>query len=572
MIDGFTKSMSPGTALYLCIAAIAIALTSVSIAIYNREELFIAPEETVEADGLHYTTMNHEGSSDEDPDRRSWLWVMPSVALQSIALNCAISFIVPLKIGFYTSYYGGQLQAFEKFPDVQSNLDTTTALLVFFTAGAIGELSDSFGRKPFFLAANVLNTIPIVLLYLYAAGFTTDLWSYNYCCVATGILGATYAGNGILSAIIADTTTKDERMKAYGYLFAAFSVGFCVSPIIGAYIASYLSNAQAMGFAMVLCILNCLYTLIIFPETLPSHKRKPFDGFSAQYLLDLIVRPVCFMLKNKLILCLAAISFLGNFPENGVQENSLNFLQNQIGFMSLDNAWVFFQTGFFCVVIQITLLIFIADAAVKVNTDDPEKAQTPSKSEGTRGKTSIILLGLFSQLLHLGGYIWGPWIEHKTWFFAIETLSAMSFIMAPAIQDVVSARLSSTDQGLGLGALSAVNGLASGTGPFVLGKVFSHAMTPDGKPVLNIDFSTMKPINPCGFPRGLTKPLPAALTAYIIGAACVALAIFLTLCLLPRLVAQEESEDEERLLNGDSDLANAFASPGVKTQFAESIN
>jgi MFS family permease len=38
-------------------------------------------------------------------------------------------------------------------------------------------------------------------------------------------------------------------MTAYGYLFAAFSIGFCISPIIGGYIADYLSNAQ-VSYAM----------------------------------------------------------------------------------------------------------------------------------------------------------------------------------------------------------------------------------------------------------------------------------------------------------------------------------
>merc|ERR1719199_2370694 len=114
---------------------------------------------------------------------------MPSVMLQSVALNVSISFIVPLKLKFYSDYYGGQLQAIENFPDVQSNFDTTTAVIVFLTSGIVGELSDSFGRKPFFVASNILNTIPIICLYCYAAGFTDDLWRYNYFQTATGLLG-----------------------------------------------------------------------------------------------------------------------------------------------------------------------------------------------------------------------------------------------------------------------------------------------------------------------------------------------------------------------------------------------
>jgi len=568
VIDEFTQDMGAGSGLYLCIASILTALVATVLAFVSRDELFPAAEEEIQTaaglSSLYEPLHGGEASTEvEEEERKSWWWVMPSVMLQSIALNCAISFIVPLKLKFYMDYYGGELEALENFPDVQSNLDTTTAILVFLTAGAVGELSDSFGRKPFFFAANVVNTIPIVCLWCYSAGYTDTLWTYNYFCVATGVLGATYAGNGILTAIIADTTTPAERMQAYGYLFAAFSVGFCVSPIVGAYIAVYLSNTQALAFSMVLCVINCLYTLFVFPETLPVSKRTPFAGFSAQYILDLIVRPVQFMCSNKLILCLASISFLGNFPENGVQENSLLFLQNQVGFMALDNAWVFFQTGFFCVIVQITLLLLIADMEKPVpgtteKAENQEVLTPPKKST----KSGIIVLGLTAQLLHLLGYIWGPFLTHKTWFFPIETLSALSFIMSPAIQDVVSERLDSKHQGLGLGALAAVNGLASGMGPLVFGKIYSHVMTPSGPPVVEIDFSTMKAKNPCGA-RGLTSPLPAAITAYIIGAVCIIVAIALTLCVLPRLAsAEEEDESAEAFLRTtDNDIEGA----GVKT-------
>merc|ERR1712167_35657 len=102
-----------------------------------------------------------------------------------------------------------------------------------------------------------------------------------------------------------------------------------------------------MGCAMGLCILNCLYSAFIFPETLPQERRVKFAGFSFEYLQNLIIRPVAFMWRNRLVACLAFISFLGTFPQNGIPENSLLFLQNQVGFMPLDNAWVFFETGFF---------------------------------------------------------------------------------------------------------------------------------------------------------------------------------------------------------------------------------
>ncbi|XP_043485576.1 major facilitator superfamily domain-containing protein 10 isoform X2 [Polistes fuscatus] len=108
-------------------------------------------------------------------------------------------------------------------------LGSMYSFLQFISSPITGALSDTYGRKPLML----MCLTGITLSYL--------LWaiSKNFgIFVLARFVGGITKGNISLSmAIISDVTTSDKRGKAMALVGIAFSIGFVVGPMIGAFFA-----------------------------------------------------------------------------------------------------------------------------------------------------------------------------------------------------------------------------------------------------------------------------------------------------------------------------------------------
>nr|WP_302477392.1 TCR/Tet family MFS transporter [Sphingomonas sp. ID1715] len=142
------------------------------------------------------------------------------------------------------------------------------AVTTFFGAPILGNLSDRFGRRPVLLIAlgglaidylllAIANTIPLIFLGR----------------LLSGAFGGSYAP---AQAAIADTTPPDQRARTFGYVSAAFGVGFVAGPAIGGLLGE-LGERAPFYAASALAALNFLYGLTLFPETLAQDKRRAFD-------------------------------------------------------------------------------------------------------------------------------------------------------------------------------------------------------------------------------------------------------------------------------------------------------
>lgn len=149
------------------------------------------------------------------------------------------------------------------------------AVASFGAAAILGNLSDRFGRRPILLASlaclavdqlllAVANTLPLVF-----AGRTL-----------AGAFGGSYS---TAQAAVADITPPEERARAFGYVSAAFGVGFVLGPAIGGFLGEFGDRAPFYVSAA-LCTINFIYGLTVFPETLPPERRRAFDWSRANPL------------------------------------------------------------------------------------------------------------------------------------------------------------------------------------------------------------------------------------------------------------------------------------------------
>ena len=132
----------------------------------------------------------------------------------------------------------------------------------------LGNLSDHFGRRRVLLLAlgglaidYALLTIVETLPWLFVAR------------ALSGIFGGSYAA---AQAAIADITAPQERARNFGFVGAAFGVGFVAGPALGGFLGEISPRAPVVA-AAILAAANMFYGYFIFPETLPPERRRRFD-------------------------------------------------------------------------------------------------------------------------------------------------------------------------------------------------------------------------------------------------------------------------------------------------------
>ncbi len=154
------------------------------------------------------------------------------------------------------------------------------SVLQFIFAPFWGSLSDRHGRHGVLLVS-VAGTAVGYLLWAVSGSF----WVF----ILSRVVSGGFAGNlSVVTAAVADVTSREERSKAMGLVGAAFGLGFITGPAVGGIcsginlLARHPSLARfginpysvpallALGF----CLLNLFWIATRFRETLPPEARS----------------------------------------------------------------------------------------------------------------------------------------------------------------------------------------------------------------------------------------------------------------------------------------------------------
>ena len=315
------------------------------------------------------------------------------------------------------------------------------ALATFFAAPVLGNLSDAFGRRRVLLLS--LGGLTIDYLLLVVVGTLPLLFIAR---IISGIFGGSYAA---AQAAIADVTTPDERARNFGFVGAAFGVGFVAGPVIGGFLGEMGPRAPFVAAAL-LAGLNFLYGLTLFPETLPPERRRPFDWRRANPLGALAAARVV-----PGMMAMAAVLTVW-----------------QVASLVYPLTWSFYgiaQFGWTPRIIGFSLAAVGAIMAIS-------QLFLTGRAVARLGERNAASLGIIASVTAYFAYAFAT----ETWMaFAILSLMVISAFVQPSLMAMLSRRATPETQGEVQGIAAMAMGLGSLVAPLLLTGTMAHFTAPN---------------------------------------------------------------------------------------------
>src|SRR5262249_39197895 len=147
-------------------------------------------------------------------------------------------------------------------------------------APVLGDWSDRFGRRPVLIFSLVGTVVSFVMLAL--AHSVTMLFLAR---VVDGLSGGNIS---TARAYVADVTEPKDRSRAYGFIGAAFGLGFILGPALSGILAR-VSYTAPIWAAAAITLVAVAVAWIWLPETV--HKAQAGTGMPFRSLPEMLRRP-----------------------------------------------------------------------------------------------------------------------------------------------------------------------------------------------------------------------------------------------------------------------------------------
>jgi MFS transporter, DHA1 family, tetracycline resistance protein len=309
------------------------------------------------------------------------------------------------------------------------------ALMQFFCAPVLGNLSDRFGRRPVLLFA----LLALGIDYLIMGSAPIISWLFVGRMVA-GMAGASFTP---AYAYIADITPPEKRAQSFGLMGAAFGIGFILGPAIGGMLGSFGPRAPFFT-AGAIALANTAFGFFALPESLPMQSRRPFEWRRANPLGTLIQ-----IRRHPVVLWLIGAVFLW-----------------QLGHQVLPSIWAFYTISKFQ---WTSAQIGYSLAFVGLVMAFAQGVLTRSLIPRLGGERPAAAVGMAFAILAYVGYAFAT----QGWMMYVVSASSMFFAMTyPSLNALMSQQIPHDAQGELQGAVASVYSLSAILGPPLMTQVF----------------------------------------------------------------------------------------------------
>ena len=200
-------------------------------------------------------------------------------------------------------------------------------------APVLGDLSDRHGRRPvliFSLAGTVVSFVMLAMAHSLVMLFLAR--------IVDGLSGGNIS---TARAYVADITEPKDRARAYGFIGAAFGLGFVLGPALSGILAR-ISITAPIWVAAALTLVATAMAWIWLPETV--HRAQAGTGNPFRYLPELVRRPI---LRRVM-----AVDFVYWFAFAIFQTTFALFAERRFGFDVSKTGYFFAAFGVLGAVVQ----------------------------------------------------------------------------------------------------------------------------------------------------------------------------------------------------------------------------
>ena len=354
-----------------------------------------------------------------------------------------IGIIVPILPVLIREFLGGNnVQAAVYYGVIIS----TYATMQFLCAPVLGALSDRYGRRPVIL----VSLFGLGIDYLIQGWAPSIGWLFLGRIIA-GIMGASIT---TANAYIADVSTPQTRAQNFGFVGAAFGLGFIFGPVLGGLLGA-ISLRLPFFVAAGLALVNWLYGFFVLPESLaPEHRST-----------------VSWRKMNPL----ASLRRLGTYPL--VAGLAVAFLFSTMAQRGLENVWILytgFRYGWDLLTNGLTLgLVGVMAVLVQGLLIKPIVARI--------GERRSITLGLTVSTLAFLAY----GLASQGWMVSvIIVFGALAGVALPTIQGLVAGTVLPSEQGKIHAAFTSLTSLTAIFSPLIFTAGLFSFFTSAAAPVI----------------------------------------------------------------------------------------
>jgi MFS transporter, DHA1 family, tetracycline resistance protein len=307
------------------------------------------------------------------------------------------------------------------------------AVMQFVFSPILGALSDRFGRRPVLLLSLAGTLLDYLVMALTPLGWVLV--------VGRAMAGITSANMAVASAYITDITPPDQRARRFGHVGAVMSMGFIVGPVIGGVMGAWWLRSPFLVAALFNGI-NLAVALFVLPESREA-SSEPFDYKQLNPLA-----PLVWLWNFKPLLPMVTVSVV-------------------FGLIAAvpGTIWVLYgaeRFGWDSVHIGISLSVFGVTGAL---------AQAFLVGPLTKrfGDLGTLMIGVaFDTLAYtLMAFAFQSWMG-----YAVAPLFALGGVAMPALQSLLTSRVSDEQQGQLQGVLASLMSLAGIVGPVLTTTIF----------------------------------------------------------------------------------------------------
>ncbi len=315
------------------------------------------------------------------------------------------------------------------------------SLMQFVFTPIMGILADNYGRRPVMLICLLGLGLDAILL----AWAPSVFWIIVGRALG-GIFGATFS---TANAYIVDTMEPGERATGFGFLGAAFGIGFLLGPSLGA-ILGPIDTRLPFQVAAALSLANFALGLFLLKESLPIEKRERKSLWFANP-----VGSIRLFGTHRSLVLLAVMVFLMTAAQRGMEALWVIFTQYQYD-------WGIREAGLSLTVVGMSYFV-VQGFLVR-----------PTINQLGEKRTIILGLLLCATMFALLSFNPYPWVA----YLGIPLYALGAGCATPAIQAIASTFISDKQQGHLQGAISSVMSLSAVFGPVVAAWSFAYFTSP----------------------------------------------------------------------------------------------